>query len=230
MQSRCPFPDCASLLELADKQPFDCVDCSSCGRQITARTLERFCAIDKVKAQHHERGTLASAELAGSLFAAEPPPFVGILEEIRSLWNVGSIFRSSDGCGFGQLFLVGITGSPPRNEIAKTSLGAEDYVRWRYAAACCDILPGLKARGYQIVALEKAEHGLAIDKALEQNLLRAPLCLIVGNEVTGIYRETLDQADIVVDMPMRGIKSSFNVAVAFGIAAYLLSGQLSPPE
>lgn len=221
MQSQCPYPDCNLIFELTE-QVFVSLPCPSCGRMITARSLERALAIDKVKQEHARKGTLAGQE---NLFQYEPmPKFVAVLEEIRSLWNVGSIFRTADGCGFKQLYLLGITGYPPRKEISKTSLGAEDHVGWRYAAASTELLPLLKQAGYQIVALEKCEAtGTDLRGAISSKLLQTPLCLVVGNEVTGLYRETIELADLVVDLPMVGFKTSLNVAVAFGIAAYMIA-------
>lgn len=154
---------------------------------------------------------------------------MAILEEVRSLWNVGSIFRSSDGAGFSHLFLIGITGCPPRKEIAKTSLGAEDYIAWNYAENSLSVIQSLKLLGYQIIALEKTDSSISLSSAIQGNLLKTPLCLIMGSETKGIYAETLALSDLIVDLPMRGFKESLNVAVAFGIAAYAISESLSQP-
>jgi 23S rRNA (guanosine2251-2'-O)-methyltransferase len=153
---------------------------------------------------------------------------VAILEEVRSLWNVGSMFRSADGAGFSHLFLIGITGCPPRREIAKTSLGAEDYVAWNYAGSSLSVISSLKALGYQIVALEKTTGSFPLKSAQQDDSLRTPLCLVVGSEVKGIYAETLVASDLILDLPMRGFKESLNVAVAFGIASYAISERIDP--
>jgi tRNA G18 (ribose-2'-O)-methylase SpoU len=224
MQTRCAFADCLAVFQTEDENEFRVLDCVECGRTFTSRSLARYVEIDKQSAKHSPQGTLAE-----QFFAAgnTPGPMVAILEEVRSLWNVGSIFRSSDGAGFSHLFLIGITGCPPRKEIAKTSLGAEDYIKWNYAPSSLSVIEALKKLGYQIVALEKTHVSVPLTTALKDRRLRQPLCLVVGSEVKGVYAETLATADIVVDLPMRGFKESLNVAVAFGVASYAISENLN---
>lgn len=223
MKSRCPFSDCLHVFDTADDNEFKAIDCPFCRRSITARTLARHLEIDRQVHKHEANGNLARQYFER---CANPGKMVAVLEEIRSLWNVGSIFRSSDGSGFSHLFLIGITGCPPRKEIAKTSLGAEDHVGWNYSGNSTDVVASLKTMGYQIVALEKTAGSIPLSAALEKKLVKAPLCLVVGNEVKGIYAETLAAADLILDLPMRGFKESLNVAVAFGIAAYAIAGSL----
>ena len=150
-----------------------------------------------------------------------------LVDNVRSLWNVGSIFRSADGAGFDAIFLCGITGTPPRKEIAKTSLGAEDHVPWFYSRSTVSVIPALKQQGIFVVGLEFVE-GSSIDlrKAVQANKLTAPLCLCVGNEVNGLSAETINECDVICHLPMRGFKESLNVAVAFGIAAYEIADGL----
>lgn len=158
-----------------------------------------------------------------------------IAEDVRSLWNVGSIFRSSDGAGVGHLFLCGITGPPPRKEIAKVSLGAEDTVPWTYHATALEVLDELRAKGIFILGLEYTKQ-FALSSVPDSNDLREtlsagkirfPACLIVGNEVTGVSAECLTKCDLICHLPMRGMKESLNVAVAFGIAVYMLEEQVA---
>lgn len=149
-----------------------------------------------------------------------------IADDVRSLWNVGSIFRSADGAGFDTLFLCGITGTPPRKEIAKTSLGSEDHVNWYYAPTTAALIPILQQQGFYIVGLEFTPDSSLLTEVLQEKVLTQPLCLCVGNEVAGLSAETLAQCDIVCHLPMRGFKESLNVAVAFGIAAYAIAEQL----
>lgn len=219
MLTRCPFVDCLEVYEIPDELEYKAIQCFSCARLITARSLARHLELDKQDKLHESKGTHASM-FDGT---ASKMPFVAILEEIRSLWNVGSIFRSADGAGFSHLFLVGISGCPPRKEIAKTSLGAEDHVGWSYSAHCLPIIECLRSRGYQIVALEKTANSIPLSQAIAREQLKAPLCLIVGNEVKGVYAETIAASDLVLDLPMRGFKESLNVAVAFGVASYMLA-------
>jgi tRNA G18 (ribose-2'-O)-methylase SpoU len=138
---------------------------------------------------------------------------------------VGSIFRTADGAGFSRLYLCGITGCPPRKEITKTSLGAEDTVPWTYCAGALEVLPRLRRQGVLVVGLEQTPDSRALSSAIAEGDLRRPLCLVVGNEVAGVSAEALSRCDLACHLPMRGLKSSLNVAVAFGIAAYMLTEQ-----
>jgi tRNA G18 (ribose-2'-O)-methylase SpoU len=142
-----------------------------------------------------------------------------ILDNIRSAWNVGSIFRSADGFGFSHAYLCGITPTPDREAVRKTSLGAEDSVSWSYHKDAVKLVTGLKKEGWRILALE--EHALAneIHPAESEDVDTA---LIMGNEVTGVDPGLLEFCNDVLFIPMRGEKKSFNVAVAFGIAGYAL--------
>jgi len=145
-------------------------------------------------------------------------PVVVLLENIRSLYNVGSIFRSSDGALIEKLFLTGYTGYPPRKEIDKTSLGSVESVPWEYQANSLEAVKKLKSNNYQIVSLEQTSKSIPYNKASYQ----FPLCLILGNEVKGISPEILQESDLAIDIPMLGRKQSLNVTVAYGIVLYHL--------
>ena len=150
------------------------------------------------------------------------PPFAALLDDIRSMWNVGSMFRSADGAGVGKLYLCGITACPPRKEITKTSLGAEEVIPFEYHVSALDAIIPMKSRGVKIVSLEVEERSIPLSSFSPT----PPLCLVVGNEVTGVSREVLDASDAIVRLPMRGVKGSLNAAVAFGIAAYAIAARL----
>ena len=143
-------------------------------------------------------------------------PIVAIADDVRSLHNIGALFRTSDGAHIEFLFLCGISGTPPRSEIRKTSLGAEDSVPWSYIKDAAPLITDLKARGYQIVALEHTDNSADYRQAD----YRFPLCLIVGNEYNGIQDRLVAMADMAVEIPMLGVKQSLNVSVAYGIAVY----------
>jgi len=149
-------------------------------------------------------------------------PLCVVLNNIRSLHNVGTIFRTADGAGVGKIWLCGITGYPPQGGIAKTALGAEDHVPWEYREDVLGLLKELKKDGYQIVLLEQMHGSVAHDvfKA------KAPVCLVIGNEVSGIAEDLQSLSDAAIEIEMDGIKNSLNVAVAFGITVYQLRGQL----
>jgi tRNA G18 (ribose-2'-O)-methylase SpoU len=219
METRCPFLDCHHVFAIpADAQRV--VDCHACLRSFSHRPLEAWTFIEGLAQKRIEKGLDKSALDANDHDANS---MVCLLEDVRSLWNVGSIFRSADGAGFSKLLLCGITGSPPRKEIAKTSLGAEDSVPWQCYTHSLAVLTQLKAKGFMIVGLERCEGSTLLSDAITGGIIKRPLCLVVGNEVTGISQETLSMCDRICHLPMRGIKESLNVAVAFGIAAYLVS-------
>ncbi len=146
-------------------------------------------------------------------------PVAVVLDNIRSLNNVGAIFRTADGAGIEKIWLCGITGYPPQGEIARTALGAEESVAWEYAKDVLDVVRRHKARGYQVVLLEQAEESISYDEFIPDK----PVCLVVGNEVEGVMEELVQLADVVVEIPMAGVKNSLNVAVAFGVAAFHLA-------
>jgi len=147
-----------------------------------------------------------------------------LLDNIRSAWNVGSIFRSADGFGFAHAYLCGITPTPEVEAVTKTSLGAEDSVSWSYHKDAVILVKGLKKEGWNIWALEESQKATAIAQALASNF-KGRAVLIAGSEVTGVDPELLDLADEIFYIPMRGEKKSFNVAMAFSIAAYALNNR-----
>jgi len=144
------------------------------------------------------------------------PPIFSMVENIRSMHNVGSIFRSSDGIRLNELFLTGYTAKPPRKEIDKTALGATDSVPWRYSKDPLPLIAELKQQQVQIVAVEHTSASIPYTEA-NYNF---PVCLVMGNEVDGVSEEIIKQADLAVEIPMMGLKQSLNVSVAFGIVLY----------
>jgi tRNA G18 (ribose-2'-O)-methylase SpoU len=145
-----------------------------------------------------------------------------LLDNVRSAWNAGSILRSADGFGLSQAYLCGITPTPEQEAVTKTSLGAEDAVPWSYHKDAVKLVKGLKKMGNQIYALE--EHERATDLTLVKDI-HDHCVLIVGNEISGVDPELLEICDQILYIPMRGEKRSFNVAIAFSIAAFALSGE-----
>ncbi len=139
-----------------------------------------------------------------------------LLDNVRSLYNVGSIFRTSDAAGVDKIYIGGITGTPPRAEIHKAALGAENSVPWKYFENPVEIIQKVKTEGYQIVILEHTDQSQWYHEVTYQ----FPLCLVVGHEITGVSDEVIDLADMAIEIPMFGIKQSLNVAVAYGIAIY----------
>ncbi len=143
-------------------------------------------------------------------------PIFALLDNVRSLHNVGAIFRTSDGMMLEKLYLCGITGFPPRKEISKTALDAEEVVPWEYAEDAVEVVKNLKKEGIKIVAVELAEGGVQYDKA-EYDF---PVCFVFGHEVEGISDEVMEYVDTAVQIPMLGRANSLNVATCYGIIVY----------
>lgn len=152
--------------------------------------------------------------------------FVAVLDNIRSAYNVGSIFRTSDGAGLNKLFLCGITPTPDNFRVIKTSLGAENSLLWEHSWSVIETVERLLVDGYYIVSLEGGVSSVNLFEALPLIKKQSkPIAMIVGNEVSGIDPEAVKKSSLCVYIPMEGIKESLNVATAFGIASYLIRYQ-----
>jgi len=143
--------------------------------------------------------------------------FILWMHNIRSMHNVGSAFRSCDAFGVHELWLSGYTPIPPRPEITKTAIGAEDHVAWKQIDNISSAVNQLKESGYTIVALEQTDSSIPLH---DYQASSKPTCLILGNEVTGVDTELLTHADACVEIPQFGMKHSLNVSVAAGVALY----------
>jgi rRNA methylases len=144
-------------------------------------------------------------------------PIYAMVDNVRSLYNVGSIFRSSDGALIEKLFLVGFTPYPPRKEIDKTALGATKTVPWEYHKDSMTVIDRLKKEKIKICALELTTENKPYYELKRDDF---PLCVVVGNEITGVSKEIIREADMAIEIPMFGNKQSLNVAVAYGIVVY----------
>ena len=150
------------------------------------------------------------------------PPLVALLDNIRSIHNVGSMFRSADGAGVDHLHLLGITATPAHPRLAKAALGAHETVAWTHHRHGPDAAARLRREGYTLWALERTAEPARQSSLYETVPPPGPLALIVGNERAGVDPGLLALCDGVFALPMSGGKSSLNVAVAFGIAVYHL--------
>ena len=146
-------------------------------------------------------------------------PISILVENVRSVHNLGSIFRSADGFGASKIYLTGYTAYPPREDLHKTALGAEESVDWEYHENTIEIAKKIKSQGINLVLIEQTHNSSNI-YASDYNF---PLCFIVGNEVDGVSEELANLADTHIELPMRGIKQSLNVSVATGIVGYELA-------
>jgi len=152
----------------------------------------------------------------------ENPPFYVICDNIRSLENIGSIFRTSDALGIKKIFLCGICGKPPHNKISKSALGAENWVEWEYCKSAWKAVERLKNEGFFVVALEQTKNSIALSNFKP----KFPLVLVIGNEIKGVSPSVLKRADKIISLPMLGKKESLNVAVVLGIAVYEINRRL----
>ncbi len=139
-----------------------------------------------------------------------------VLDNIRSAFNVGSIFRTADAGGAAHLHLCGMTAHPPHKKLEKTALGAFEYVPWTYYERNRDCVDALKAQGIPVVAIEVTDDAVV----MEDFTWPQPVAIVLGNEVNGVNERVLRRADAVVQIPMFGYKNSINVATAFGIVLY----------
>ncbi len=145
-------------------------------------------------------------------------PLVVVLDNIRSLNNVGSVFRSSDAFKLEKIYLCGVTATPPNAEIHKTALGAEDSMEWKYEEDTKAVVTKLKQEGYKIFAVEQVQNSIMLDRVELDKTNK--YVLILGNEVKGVQQEVVDMCDFAVEIPQFGTKHSLNVSVAAGIVIW----------
>ena len=153
-------------------------------------------------------------------------PLILVLDSIRSMNNIGSIFRSADAFRIEGLILCGITAQPPHPDIHKTALGAEESVPWRYSGSALEAVGELQAKGYTVLALEQDHESLRLDHFVPEPGAR--YALVLGNEVKGVGEEVVAAADHCLEIPQYGTKHSLNVSVAAGIALWQLAHPLFP--
>ena len=149
---------------------------------------------------------------------AEKVPLVVVLDDVRSMHNVGSVLRTADAFRLEAVWMCGITGTPPHPEIHKTALGAEDSVEWRYFPSALEAVEQLKAQGAEVLAVEQAEGSTMLHEFHPDPSRR--YAIVMGNEVKGVHQEVIDQCHGCLEIPQRGTKHSMNVSVAAGIVIY----------
>jgi 23S rRNA (guanosine2251-2'-O)-methyltransferase len=159
-----------------------------------------------------------AASTLGAAYEGLRLPAAVLLDNIRSLYNVGSFFRTADGAGIERVYLSGITGRPPRKEIAKTALGAEERVAWEGVDDPLALVDRLRSNHYEVAAIETSPR--AVD--LFDWRPRFPVCVLFGSEIDGLPPELLDRCDTHVRIPMLGLKHSLNVSTAGGVVLYEL--------
>lgn len=168
-----------------------------------------------------EMGRLSLAEYRVS----DKQPIVVVLDHVRSLYNVGSVFRSSDAFRIECVLLCGITARPPHPEIHKTALGAEESVAWKYFERTEDAVNWLKEQGYTVLAVEQCEGSTVLQDFERQAGVK--YAVVLGNEVKGVQQQVVDLCDGCLEIPQYGTKHSLNVSVTAGIVLWHLSDKKS---
>ena len=155
---------------------------------------------------------------------AKKTPIVIVLDNIRSLNNIGSVFRTSDAFLIEKIYLCGITATPPHKDIRKTALGATESVAWEHKENTVTLVEDYKAKGYQTLAIEQAEKAIMLNElAVDET---AKYMLIFGNEVKGVSQEVVDCCDNVIEIPQFGTKHSLNISVSAGVVIWDLWSKL----
>ncbi len=156
--------------------------------------------------------------------SSEKSSSVVILDNIRSLHNVGSVFRTCDAFRLGRLYLCGICACPPSPEIHKSALGAEFSVEWEYRESTAELVRQLKDEGYTIVSVEQAENSTSLENFHPEKGRK--FAYVFGNEVKGVSQEVVDASDLCLEIPQYGTKHSLNVSVSVGIVLWSVAGIL----
>ena len=155
---------------------------------------------------------------------AEKLPLVVVLDDVRSMYNIGSVFRTSDAFRVESVYLCGICQTPPSTEIHKTALGAEESVDWKYFNSALEAVDELKKAGYTVFSVEQVEHSTKLQTFEPQRGLI--YAVVLGNEVKGVHQEVVDASDGCLEIPQLGTKHSMNVSVTAGIIIYKFAESL----
>ena len=153
----------------------------------------------------------------------EKDPIVVLLNDIRSLHNIGSVFRTCDAMAVEKLYLCGITATPPHREIRKTAIGASESVNWEYQKNAIEVIKRYQKLGYQIIAIEQTDKAISLENF---NWNKEKTLLIFGNEVNGVDQNLINESDISIEIPQWGTKHSFNISVSAGIVLWSIKKQI----
>ena len=154
---------------------------------------------------------------------AEKTPIIIILDNVRSMNNIGSVFRTADAFLLESIYLCGVTATPPHREIQKTALGATESVSWKHFDTTIDAVNSLKQEGYTVYAVEQAENSIMLDKL---SLPQGKLALVFGNEVTGVDQDVINACAGCIEIPQYGTKHSINLSVSVGIVIWEIAKKL----
>jgi tRNA G18 (ribose-2'-O)-methylase SpoU len=149
---------------------------------------------------------------------SEKTPVIAVIENVRSAYNVGSLFRTADAFLLESIYITGYTAKPPHKEIKKTALGAEDSVDWQYFPSAADAIIQLKKNGYKVYAVEQVAGSCPLQQMEFEKTEK--IAVIFGNEVTGVEQDTIRQCDACIEIPQFGMKHSLNIATAAGVVLW----------
>ncbi len=166
------------------------------------------------KLKNSELDRINSVEFKSS----KKTPLIIVLDNIRSLNNIGSVFRTSDAFLIKKIYLCGITAKPPHKDIHKTALGATDSVEWEYTENTLDLINQLKTEGVKIASIEQAEDSISLDEF--QVSPNSTYAIVFGNEVKGVSQEVVSASDLVIEIPQFGTKHSLNISVSCGVVVW----------
>mgnify|MGYP002524594926 FL=1 len=161
---------------------------------------------------------------------ADKMPLVVVLDNVRSLYNVGAVFRSCDAFRVQAVYLCGITACPPHAEIHKTALGGEDSVDWRYFSDATEAVDHLHREGYYVYSVEQVEHSTKLQRLCVDPSAHRGYAVILGNEVKGVQQQVVDRSDGCLEIPQLGTKHSLNVSTTAGIVVWEFARQLMLPK
>ncbi len=151
-------------------------------------------------------------------------PLIVVLDNIRSLNNIGSVFRTADAFIIEKVYLCGITAKPPHRDIQKTALGATETVEWEYFENTLDVIQKLKKEGCKIASIEQTENAVMLN---DYNITKnEKLAIVFGNEVSGVEQNIIDESDVVIEIPQFGTKHSLNISVSVGVVIWDLFNEL----
>ncbi len=176
----------------------------------------------KLKNSELDRKTIAEFK------ASEKTRLLIILDNIRSLNNIGSVFRTADAFLIEKIYLCGITATPPHKDIQKTALGATDTVSWEHKKDTLELVHELRSRNVKIISIEQAENAAMLNDFIPETHQR--YAIIFGNEVKGVQQEVVSESDVVIEIPQFGSKHSLNISVSAGIVVWDLFCKLNPNE
>lgn len=172
--------------------------------------LQYICGVRKLKNEELKRKSVEEFR------RSEKIPIIILLDNVRSLFNVGSVFRTADAFLVEAIYLCGYTGTPPHKEIQKTALGATETVVWRHFPTILDAIDELKKTGYKVYAVEQTENSIRLDKFFPDD----KIALIFGNEVSGVQQEAVNVCHGAIEVPQLGMKHSLNIAVCVGVVVW----------